>query len=274
MLVVSGVEPEQARCRRWKFGFLRDGTMSKRRRDKVEEAIKEIRAFYSLGKELRRANPRGRGFDRHFISAEALRQKTNEDRLRKARAFADRVAGYSRNELSELCRLIREVQPDQDDRLGIFGPALIMRLLSVPKNDRRALQKQAVEGGWTFSRLDREIARRYGPRREGGRRPRILGDMAGFLAQVESMCLQWFRWREELSREPQKDEERHVMFADLSPTLKDKITTALVGIKGLHGAVAKALKQKEPGRIPRELFQEEEQAASSKQNGKRRTGRN
>ncbi len=75
--------------------------MSKTRRDKVEEAIKEIRAFYSLGKELWRANPRGRNFDIHFIRDEAERRNTNQDWLRKARVFFDRVAGYSRQELSE-----------------------------------------------------------------------------------------------------------------------------------------------------------------------------
>ena len=139
------------------------------------------------------------------------------------------------------------------------------------KRERSALQKEAIENGWSFSRLDSEIARRYGPRREGGRRPRIPKDLTGFLTQVEGSCVAWERWHEELSRNPKEGEARHVLVTDLSKTLQDRIKVALEGIKGLHGAVSQALKKQVPGRNARGLYRDEGNAASTRTNGKRQS---
>ena len=86
------------------------------------------------------------------------------------------------------------MQPGQDDGLAVFGRTHVIRLLSVrPRSTRAKLQRMAVVNGWSTSRLEAEIARRFGTRRDGGRRRAIPADAVGLLTQVEGMCETWGR---------------------------------------------------------------------------------
>jgi hypothetical protein len=142
--------------------------MASSRAAKVKVAIKKIREFYALGQEIPPKPSHKQTYHQGVIRAEAQRRHINEDTLRKARMFTDPVEGYSRQELNELCRLIREVQSGQDERRAIFGKTHLIRLLSVrPKRRRAALQKLAIKKGLSSAELEAEIAQRGG--RAGGR---------------------------------------------------------------------------------------------------------
>jgi hypothetical protein len=160
--------------------------------------------------------------------------------------------------LNALCRSIRKTQPGQAEGKQIFRWTHIILLLSVkPKQLREKLQRQAIDKGWSFRGLNAEIAKLLGHRRSGGRRhPPLLG-VDAFLTQTEVNCESWRRWREELSRVPKPHEEKHVMLADLSRTLRKRICDASDSVLRLHRAVDQELNALQPGRTMRSVFQVE-----------------
>jgi hypothetical protein len=225
---------------------------------RVAEAVRKIRAFYDLGSAIPRKQPHRNAYSQHVVEAEAERHDTNEDYVRKARQFADPVEGYSRQELDELCRHIKCVQPGQDDREAIFGTTHLLRLLTVrPKRRRAALQRRAIEGGWSVSELKLEIARSFGTRRDGGRRRRIPSDRTAFLAQLERMAEEWRRWQAELSREPGAGEAGHVLLEELPQEVRRRIAAASAAVWRLQQAVVAELAQAQPHRASRLIFRGE-----------------
>lgn len=225
--------------------------------ERVKAATQNIRAFHDLGRALPPKPERHKdNWGRRIIGGEADLLGVNEDTLRKARAFADPDKGYTRKKLDDLCRLIREVQPvrrkvkpDQEEELPIFQRSHVIRLLSVKgKKQRLALQRKCIKEGWSTGALDREIAKRYGARRAGGRRRKIPPDLTDLLVQLEGACEGWRRWKGELSREPEEVTEKHVLLANLPDELREQIEAVSKGIFTLHQAVVEELKQVQPGR--------------------------
>jgi hypothetical protein len=246
--------------------------MASSRAAKVKAAIETIRRFYALGREIPPKLAHKQSYHQGVIRAEAQHRHINEDTLRKARMFTDPVEGYSRQELNELCRLIREVQSGQDEGKAIFGKTHVIRLLSVrPKRRRAALQKLAIKKGWSSAELEAEIARRFGTRRHGGRRRRIPPDRDDLLVQLEGMCEGWRRWQTELSREVEEGEEGHASLADLPDTVRRQVKEAGRVLWRLHQAVVGALKDSQPGRAVRQGFQEE-QGEPEGTPGRKKTG--
>ena len=244
------------------------------RKQQVRQAIKDIRALYALGREIPPKAPHREAYGRRVVEAEAERRGTNPDKIRKARQLADPAEGYAHEELRDLCRLIAKVQPGQDDTKAVFRPSHLIRLLSVrPKRRRAALQRQAIEKGWSTAELDGEIARRFGTRRQGGRRRRIPGGLAEVYTQLESMCESWRRWHAELSRQPGEGGERHVLLSDLPRRLRGRVVEVSEAVWGLHQAVVVELREVEPGRALRDVFQEPPAAAGAAAGGGRREGR-
>jgi hypothetical protein len=223
----------------------------------VKAAVEKIREFYALGREIPPKLAHKQTYHQGVIRAEAQRRHINEDTLRKARQFADPVEGYTREELKELCDLIKRVQPEQDERKAIFRRTHVIRLLSVrSKRRRRALQREAILGGWSTAALEAEIAKRFGTRRHGGRRRRIPPDPGDLLVQLEAMCEGWRRWQTELSREVEEGEEGHASLADLPDTVRKEVEEAGRVLWRLHQAVVEALKDSQPGRAVRLGFQD------------------
>jgi hypothetical protein len=238
------------------------------RTDKVEAAVAKHRAFYELGQSL---PPKGRHRDAYrqrVMVSEQERLGVNEDTLRKARAFADCGSGYTPQELEELFRLIREVQTSQDERLAIFERSHLVRLLSVPRRKRSALQKECIRKGWSLATLEREIGKRFGTRREGGRRRSVPHDLASFLVQAESVCETWRRWAEELSRDADEVDARHILMADLPSNLRKQIRVISQEVWKLHRDVVKELNQLQPDREIRDVLR-----ASAESQNKQTAGR-
>jgi hypothetical protein len=135
----------------------------------LAEAIREIRAYHKKGIEsLEELRGRGKRGDRD-IDAQAERLGWNPTRLHKARQFAHREDGYSRKQLDELCRLLREHRT-------ILGVSHVYLLVTVPWPEREEIQRECIEGKWSTAELQAEFKRRYGTRRKGGRRRQVPSD--------------------------------------------------------------------------------------------------
>ena len=216
------------------------------RRQAVAAAVRDLREFHKLGQELdtgaRTARAAGRG---RFIIAEAKRRGIGVKTLYQARRFADPDKGYTRPELDELCALIRRYQPGQDPGRGVFRLRHVVRLLWVhPKAPRRALQRQAVEQGWTGTELDYRVTRLLGRRSGGGRRRHLPRDPNDLLAQLEGLCESWRRWRAAPGGPPDRR-------GDLPEPVRAALQRASRGVLQLQQAAEAALQAAHPGRAAR-----------------------
>jgi hypothetical protein len=155
--------------------------------EEVSQAVREIRAYHDQGRQSLKELPERGKHGAGAIDAQAEALGWNATKLRKARQFAHREGGYSRRQLDELCRLIREYRPH-------FGTAHIGLLVTVAWREREGLQKECVEGDWSTSELQAEIKRRFGPRRYGGRRRRVSTEPGRVLLQLDGMAYTWERW--------------------------------------------------------------------------------
>lgn len=231
--------------------------MANSRRKQVLQAIQQIRAFHQMGREsVRERSGRGTYRDR-AIDQEAEARELNADAVRKMRQFADPEAGYTPDELSELCRMIKTVQVDQDEHEGIFNRTHVIRLLTVrPKRRRAKLQTEAIEQGWTCAELEAEIARRFGTRRHGGRRRRVARGEAELMTQIERMCEEWRRWHEELTRLLKEgDQEKEPV---LSAKVRRQVDDASEQLLGLQKTVVGQLGKIQPDRELRYAFKEKD----------------
>jgi hypothetical protein len=244
------------------------GRTASTRTEKVNAAVAKLRAFYQLGQSLPPKTAPKDAFRQRIMETEQERLGLNADTLRKARKFADCEQGYTPQEVDELCRLIREVQPAQDRRMAIFERCHLVRILSVPRRKRAALQRECIRKGWSLATLERIIAMRFGTRREGGRRRSVPDDLPSFFVQAEKLCEVWRRWVEELSRDPDQVDEEHILLADLPLKLRKQITAISGQIWQLHQDVVEELKQLQPDREIREVLR-----ASARTQGKQTSGR-
>jgi hypothetical protein len=230
--------------------------VSQARSAKVAAAVKAIKDFHGLGLVLPRKQAHKDAYDQGTVDAEARKHGINPDTVRKARQFADPVAGYTPAEVRDLCKLITDVQPDQDDRDGVFSRTHLIRLLSVKKQRRAALQEAAIRKGWSSAELEAQIAARYGSRRDGGRKRRLPGDALGLLAQVEQLCESWRRWL--LLVTPRTDQKEAKTSAptleDLPPKVRRRVRDADAAVAKLHEATTDELKARRPGRSVRHQF--------------------
>jgi hypothetical protein len=135
--------------------------------------------------------------------------------------------------------------------MAIFERCHLVRILSVPRRKRAALQKESIRKGWSLATLERIIAMRFGTRREGGRRRSVPDDLPSFLVQAEKLCEIWRRWVEELSRDPDEFDEKHILLADLPLKLRKQIKAISGQVWQLHQDVAKELIQLQPHREAR-----------------------
>jgi len=241
--------------------------MTMTRRAQVTAAIQQIRDFYRVGQELPPKQPHKEVVGRHIIDGEAKRLDMNPDTVRKARQFADPKVGYTRAELDELCRLIRDIQTQQTGEKSVFGRTNLIRMLTVPRRYRKAFQREAVENGWSFRELEAEIARRFGTRRQGGRRRRIPSGAANLLTQFKRMTDTWRRGLAELDT-LLKAGERQV----LPGTIEEQLRAIGPTMRTLQETVLAELQAIRPSRQARELLEVDAAVPGERQPGKRTSG--
>jgi hypothetical protein len=224
--------------------------MSQPRSAQVRQAVRAIRDFHAVGRGL---PPKGKFKDSYgegVVATEAAAKGINEDTIRKARAFADPVAGYSAAELNELCDLIEVVQTGQTEKgMGVFRPTHVIRLLSVsPKSRRKELQERAIRQGWSTARLEAEIARRYGTRRAGGRKPARARTLDDWLAQTEKLCETWRRWDAALEK---TDTSGRVGQSEVPADVFQALRAATAKVGSLQNVLTEELASRAPGRRTR-----------------------
>jgi hypothetical protein len=241
-------------------GWWRETAVTRARKTRVATAVKSIKDFYALGRQIPpKRSPRD-AYGQGDLTAAAEKLGVSVELARQARQFADRGAGYTREELDELCDLIRQAQPHQADDLPVFGRTHVVRLLTVPKGRRAKLQRAAVEGGWSSNRLAYEVGVRFGPRRHGGRRRRLPADDLGVLTQAEQFCESWRRWVGLLTPDPEQQEAKtKAASLDALPArVRRLVREADAAMAKLHGAATDELKARRPGRAVRHQFQKVE----------------
>lgn len=226
--------------------------MSDARAALVEAAIRGIEAFHAAGAKLPAKGAHAGTYGKQEVGTAGGRFGLSGETARQARQFADPEAGYTAADLEALYALMRAKQPRQPDGSPVYGRTHAVRLLSVrPKRDRVALQRAAVAGAWSAARLAAEIAARYGPRRAGGRRPRVYGDETGLLGQLDRLCEGWRRLLAAVDRPRDGEEPPHVVLADLPKDLRTKARAAGASVHALQRAIARRLKSCHPDRLTR-----------------------
>ena len=225
--------------------------MKKTRRQRVAEAVQDIRDFHKLGCQSLRQRPARGDYAGRAIETEAERIGMSSDTLRKARQFADPEAGYSAAERDELCELCLTIQTDLDEADAIFGRTHVLLMITVPKGDRHALQHKAIEHGWSTNRLQLEIKKLHGTRKSGGRKPRVARDREEALAQLEGLCERWRRWTAEFMRLRRIKGKSTKGLRNIPRKLVAEIQSAAENLGRLQASVTRELQRALPERSAR-----------------------
>jgi hypothetical protein len=231
--------------------------MPNAREAKVLEAIDSIKEFHELGRSLPKKGEPKDAYGQGTMAMEAVTHGMNEDTIRKARQFADPEVGYTLVEVNALCKLIQTVQSEEDR--SIFRRTHLIRMLTVPKKERNKIQKLAVEAGWSSKELERQIASRFGSRRDGGRKRQAPKDLLGVLTQLEGLCESWQRWVNALDENNNDAQRRSGREQSLLPVgLNRSFAKATRAILTLHDEVNSELQTLRPRRGVRGRFRVED----------------
>jgi|SRR5579871_6272418 len=215
--------------------------MATKRREQINEAVKKIRTFHQLGRKVQRLRHTAI-FGQHQIDTEAIKLRINPDTLRKARQFAEY---YNQSELNELCSYCRAEQLRMEPHQSVFGRSHVIRLVSIgSKKERLRVQRVAITNAWSVAELDEEIAKRFGRRRKGGRRPRIPAERTALLIQLDGMCETWLRWHQNAARTPgEREEEAPVPLTCLSPRVKRIVAEVSEDLRRLQTIIERTRKR-------------------------------
>jgi hypothetical protein len=208
-------------------------------RGEAEEAIRAIRAYWQQGRTILRQAPTRGGYHRGEIVDLARRLGWNETKVRKARQFASQ---YTREQLADLCRVLREHRPH-------FGPAHVGVLVTVPDARQRAdLQRWCIEHDISKADLELEVKKRFGPRRFGGRRRQVAADPALAMLQIHEMVDTWLRWFAAASEEPEGNDETRSVLDRLPESVRAEARKVNRAMRRLRDAVADELARARAGR--------------------------
>jgi hypothetical protein len=206
--------------------------------DKARDSANRLRQLHAEGEEIHawlqeNAKPGKRLI---AIQKEAARRGLNRDYVCKAVQLVDPKTGISREDFQRLCKWAEK-------HGRIVGRGFVARLLSVPKRSRMSMAERYLKEGWSLAELDYELARRYGRRRQGGRRPRMLMSLESTLVGIEGRCLSWSRLNDFLYQ-PRGDDPPHqhrVHLEDLPDDVRRCIVAMDRAVRQLRQAVSNHL---------------------------------
>ena len=203
-------------------------------------AEQQLREIYAEGQAIRDRLARQTKSGRTVLTIKSEAQKLgiNVDYAWKSLKFADPVHGFSEDELDRLCKWVRQYR-------RIVGRAFVARLLTVPKRSRMKFTETMLRDGWTLSELDTELARRYGRRKHGGRRPKMLENLKDTLLGLDTKCLSWSRLADYLHQPRGADPpgQRQIHLEDLPDDIRRGIVTVDRAIRQLQQVVGNHLFQ-------------------------------
>jgi len=171
-------------------------------RERMLAAIHAVQHFHRVGHQSLIRRPGKAGYASGELETEAANIRMNADTLRKARAFAHPVTGYSTSELKKFCQAIRLNWTNFIRRKSAVGPTHVILLMSVPKAQgvRARVQAKMFRGGWSTSLLQVELRRLFGRRRQGGRKADVGSTVAEVLMRIDVQRETWLRMYSELER--------------------------------------------------------------------------
>lgn len=248
--------------------------MSTGRARRVADAIRGIKDFHATGRKLPPKASHREAYNQGTIQTAGEQLGLSAEAARQARQLADPAAGYTAAELQELCTLIKDTQPDQDDALPVFGKTHLIRLLSVPRPRRPVLQRAAVRGAWSTARLESEIAAKFGTRRDGGRKRQVPQDVVGLLVQLEGVCEGWRRLLAAADQPATEEKVGHAVLEDLPEGVRRQARAVGRVVAALQEAVTEELAERLPKRHVRQPFREaEDEGGGGTKAAAKRSGR-
>lgn len=156
----------------------------------VDQQIKTLRRLYRIGKSSLTRNPLRMDYGDSELRAKEARLP--KEYLTKARVFASKEKGYTQAELDQLFALMQDHQHP-------VGVGHIFKLLAVPREHRRSIQKEAFLHHWSVAELKAQIRTRFGNRRKAaGRRPAIPAIPHGNESALFEVTQAWLRMYETL----------------------------------------------------------------------------
>ena len=169
-------------------------------------AAAELRRIHAIGSKILKAYPVNKSLGAAVIERVSREYDLREHEVRQYRNFADR---YSRKELVAFSRLCEEHN-------WAPGFTMVTKLMTIDdKKERLAITKKAAKWNYSLTKLQTEIFRRQGRRRDWvGRRPRLPATPEELIVELESMCIRWRRLNQQLELPPESD-NKQVTLGDL-----------------------------------------------------------
>lgn len=221
------------------------------RAQRIRKKIEVISEIFKLGKSVSEFYGKNRSHGGDIIGMLADDHSTNRDNIRKAKKIAET---YTDNEIMIIFDLMFRTQKDQGPSKSLFSFSHLTRLLTVEsKEERETLLERSLEEGWSLSRLNQEISQKFGPRKQGGRKPQIPNDLPAFLGEMEKSCLTWRRWFQEVSKSKAEVQRQHITLEDLPRSLRGKVEKIAPLMENLHQAVESYLGKRNSDRFRRQL---------------------
>ncbi|OAI45544.1 hypothetical protein AYO44_12835 [Planctomycetaceae bacterium SCGC AG-212-F19] len=210
-------------------------------RAEVEAAIRGIRDFHKQGQSSLHSQPDKGAYGEGQIKVQAEALGSNETYVHKSRQFADQ---YGDPELSELCALLREHRPQ-------FGMSHVLLLVTVEqKAQRRRLQARCIRENWSYRELQDTLKRRFGKRRQAGRRWRVGKDPADVLVRLEERTGAWLRLYGIIGEETENGKEQSSRLDQLPRPVRRDAQAACSALEQLRVSIAAALDKSRAGAGP------------------------
>jgi len=201
----------------------------------ITKNIKKILELYQIGFGIPKKNNGTSTYGKKQISKYSKVFNLNENTIRKARQLANM---FTQEEIENLCADIERIQANQNRKMSLFTISHLFHLVTVSERTKRqGLTQNALKEGWSVRQLKQEIARKFGTRRQGGRKKRIPKDPINFLGQLESYCETWRRWFHEVSKPKDHVEGGHCTLDDLPQTIQTQVTKIGALMDQLHKAI-------------------------------------
>ncbi len=201
-------------------------------------AIQAIRDFYQIGASSLKTQTKRMAYGR--MNAEAANVGLSEEMLRKARKFASpRDGGFTKAQMEQLCK--------QCVKHGFaIGVSHVIVLLSVPKDRRLSIQRDAIAGQWSRARLEVEKKKRFGKRSNTAKTPTPPATLEDAYVRLADLCGQWKRYYESMLFQivPGAKSTLSSTLDDFPARFREKLELVSVKIEELEREASKLMSQR------------------------------
>lgn len=202
----------------------------------MQAAVQAVHHFYDTGVQSLASIGQSRYGK---VATEAAELGLSAEMLRKARKFANsKDGGYTRKELDRLCRLCEE-------NGFAIGVSHVIVLLSVPKNQRTQIQREAIKGHWSRADLELEKKRRFGKRRNTAKTPRSPRNLEEAYLRLAGLCGQWKRFHKSMDFYSKLTDGRvAAVITELPPRFRSMLEQTTARIVAMEREATKIMSQR------------------------------